>query len=108
MPSEKQFENKVKAFLESKRIYRLGAHKGAARGYYVKRFGGGVYTPAGLPDMQIVIGGTCLEVEIKKSGGVASALQLQKIDQINASGGHGFVLYPEDFEDFKALVENYV
>lgn len=54
--------------------------------------------------MQIVIKGICVEVELKGPSGRPSPLQVQKIRQINESGGIGFILYPKNFDDFKAFV----
>ena len=54
MAAEKNFENKVKRYLESIGVYDLGTGadkmKVAPCGYYEKRWGGG-YSKAGLPDM---------------------------------------------------------
>lgn len=58
MAAEKQFENRVKRYLETLGIYPLGcAHDKMTVppvGYYEKRWGGG-YSKAGLPDMNQVI-----------------------------------------------------
>lgn len=54
--------------------------------------------------MQIVVKGICVEVELKASNGKPSPLQVQKINQINESGGIGFILYPKDFADFKSFI----
>lgn len=103
---EKEFENKVKRFLESQGIYRLGAWTPIeTNGYYLKRWGGGQYIPAGIPDMQIVIGQLCLEVEIKNETGKLSKLQRLKIKQINNAGGFAICLKPKDFEWFKEKIK---
>jgi hypothetical protein len=102
MAEEKRFENKVKRWLESQGIYPLGTAPDKMPlppvGYYVKRWGGGQYQKAGLPDMQIVVKGTCLEVELKAENGVISELQKQKLAQIKQSGGHAYVVRPSSFE----------
>lgn len=54
--------------------------------------------------MQIVVKGVCIEAELKGPSGRPSPLQVQKIRQINESGGIGFILYPKNFDDFKAFV----
>jgi hypothetical protein len=74
-------------------------------GYWEKRWGGGRYTKSGLPDMKITVNGISLEVELKASDGIPSALQKRNIRQINRSGCFGFVLYPEGFENFKKIVK---
>lgn len=57
MAAEKNFENKVKRYLESIGVYDLGTGadkmKVAPCGYYEKRWGGG-YSKAGLPDTRTV------------------------------------------------------
>lgn len=105
---EKSFETKIKRYLESIGIYRLGTAPNKMKippiGYYTKRWGGGVFTPSGLPDLQIVVHGKCIEVEIKQSSGKPSEMQLFMLDQINKSGGQGILLYPHDFEKFKEKI----
>ncbi len=108
MAQEKQFEGKMKRFLELKGIYPLGTEKQKVIdpiGYYTKRWGGGIYVKSGLPDYQIVVNGVCLEVETKAQNGKPSALQIQKLKQIDDAGGFGILLYPDEFEIFKDLIE---
>lgn len=106
---EKVFENKVKRYLESKGIYRLGTDvRGKnAVGYYTKRHGN-VFTGSGLPDMQIVLKGTCVEVELKNEEGTTSKVQDFIIDQINNSHGFALVVRPQNFDDFKLFLENFL
>ncbi len=109
MAGEKNFENRLKKWLESEGIYPLGepVDKMAVPpcGYWEKRWGGGRYVKAGLPDMRITVNGVALEVELKASNGKPSDLQKRNIRQINRSGGLAFVLYPEGFETFKTIVK---
>ena len=108
MAAEKQFENRVKRWLESIGVYPLGtaADKMTVEpiGYYEKRWGGG-YTKAGLPDMHIVVCGISIDAELKASTGRASELQKHNIRQINNSLSIALLLYPEGFEDFKKIVK---
>lgn len=112
MAAEKQFENRVKQYLETKGIYALGtSHTNMAVepiGYYEKRWGGGMFTKAGLPDMHVCIKGRSIEVELKAQNGRVSALQTVMINQINRSGGKAIVLKPSDFDMFKNLIEEYI
>ena len=107
MGSEKLFETKLKRWLESEGIYRLGTPKQDMAvepcGYWEKRHGS-VYTGSGLPDMHIVVNGISLEVELKAPNGKPSELQIQKINQIADAGCLGVVLYPKDFDGFRKLV----
>ena len=109
MAGEKNFENRLKKWLESEGIYPLGepVNRMSAPpcGYWEKRWGGGRYVKSGLPDMRIVVKGLALEVELKATTGAPSDLQKRNIWQINRSGCFGFVLYPEGFENFKKIVK---
>lgn len=106
---EKNFENRVKDYLKSKGIYPFGTPKDKMKvpicGYYEKRFANRM-TKSGMPDMHIVIKGISLEVELKKVGGKPSELQIFNINLIRSSGSLGIILYPEDFENFKCLVND--
>lgn len=108
MPAEKNYEHQITRFLENNGIYALGTEQQNMTvppvGYYNKRWGGGKYVKSGLPDYQIVVQGHCIEVEVKASNGVESALQRQKIQQINNAGGCAFFLYPKDFNAFTWLI----
>lgn len=132
MAAEKNFENRVKKFLESEGIYPFGTPKQKMLvepcGYYEKRWGGGNYTKSGLPDLHVVVNGFSIEAETKSPNYKPTALQLHNIEQITFSNCKGFVLYenqkdaklcsawikrkyPEceavqvkDFDDFKKLI----
>lgn len=112
MAGEKNFENRLKRWLESVGIYPLGEPLDKIRvhpcGYYEKRWGGGRFQKSGLPDMRIVVNGITLEVELKATNGTPSELQKHNIRQINYSGGFGFILYPEGFETFKEIVKGVI
>lgn len=108
MAAEKSFEEKLKKWLESEGIYPLGTPKQnmlvKPYGYWEKRWGGGKYTKAGLPDMHIVVNGISIEVELKAPRGRVSELQKHNINQIDNAGCIALVLFPKDFENFKKLV----
>lgn len=107
MAAEKQFENKVKRWLESVGVYDLGTPESKMGvppvGYYEKRWGGGM-SKAGLPDMHVVVNGINLDVELKAPNGRPSALQRVMIRQINACGSFACVLYPSGFEAFQKII----
>lgn len=107
--AEKNFENRVKRWLESEGIYALGTPKQkiAAKpiGYYEKRWGGGNFTKSGLPDMHIVVNGKSIDIELKAPNGRPSDLQLFTINQINSSGGKAFIVYPKDFDKLKTIIK---
>lgn len=108
MAAEKNFENRVKKWLESEGIYALGTGADTMVvqpcGYYEKRWGGG-YSKSGLPDIHLTVNYISIDVELKASNGTPSELQKQKIKQINRSQSVGVVLYPEGFEEFKKIVK---
>lgn len=113
MAKEKNFENRVKRYLESVGVYALGTPKQKMtvkpKGYYEKRWGSAM-TTAGLPDLHIVVKGKSIEIELKAPKGKPSILQKRMIDQIVASGSIGAILYefkkdiPKD-NDFKAYID---
>lgn len=111
MAAEKNFENRVKKWLQGLGVYPLGTAADKMDvppiGYYEKRWGGG-YSKKGLPDMHIVVNGINLDVELKASNGNPSDLQKQKIRQINNSGSIALILYPEGFEQFKKIVKGVI
>lgn len=110
MAAEKSFEERLKKWLESEGIYALGTPEqdivAEPCGYWEKRWGGGKYIKAGMPDMHIVVNGVSLEVELKAPNGRPSELQIQKLNQIDQAGCIGFVLFPKDFEKFQRLIRH--
>ena len=107
MAGEKNFENRLKKWLESEGIYPLGEPvdrmSAPPCGFYEKRWGGSRYVKSGLPDMRITVKGIALEVELKATNGTPSVLQKRNIRQINNSGGIAMVLYPQGFDTFKDI-----
>ena len=108
MAAEKNFENRLKKWLESEGVYPIGIENQKITvtpcGYYEKRWGGG-YSKKGLPDMHIVVNGINIDAELKASTGRASELQKHNVVQVNASGSIAMILYPEGFEEFKSIVK---
>ena len=123
MAAEKNFENRIKDFLQSIGVYALGTPiqkmKVPPVGYYEKRWGNKM-TTSGLPDLHIVIKNQSLEIEVKAPKGKPSELQKHMIEQIVKSGCNGAILYehekdiPDDgyeyyteYEMFKRVVKMY-
>lgn len=94
MASEKNFENRVKKYLNE---------KGA---YVIKYWGGGNFTRSGVPDLLVCYRGHFIGLEIKAENGKPSELQLHHLEQIKKAGGCAFILRPSDFADFKEWLEN--
>ena len=90
---EKVFENKIKAYLKS-----IGA-------YFIKTHGDR-FSRVGTPDIISCVNGHFVAVEVKAENGKPSDLQIYHLDEIRKSGGHSFLLYSKDFEDFKKICEN--
>lgn len=92
MAQEKQFENKVKAYLKEQGCWVL------------KTWSNGIQRE-GIPDLLVCCNGYFLGIELKAADGKPSALQEWNIDQINKAGGIGIILYPHMFDEFKTFVE---
>jgi hypothetical protein len=91
--TEKNFENKVKKFLKDEGCY------------FIKYWGGGEFTKAGVPDVLACVDGFFFGIEIKAPKGKPSPLQIHNLQQIDESGGFAVLLYPIDFELFQNLVK---
>ena len=89
--TEKQFETKIRKFLEGEGCY------------YFKVWGGGMQK-AGIPDLIVCCNGYFVAVEVKSAKGQPSALQLHTLNEIAKAGGKTWILYPKDFEFFKQLI----
>lgn len=89
MAKEKEFENKVKAFLDT-----------IPYTWYFKHWAG-PYSKLGIPDIIGCMNGRFFAIEVKAPNGKPSALQLRVINLIRAARGIGYILYPTDFENFK-------
>lgn len=93
MAAEKNFENKVKKFLEEKNCW------------FLKYWGGAAYTKSGIPDLLVCCNGHFLGVEIKAPKGKPSPLQIHNLKQIHEAGGLAILLYPDNFTLFQNMVD---
>lgn len=91
--TEKQFEEKVKAFLKKSGCW------------YLKTWSNGIQRQ-GVPDLLVCCNGYFLGVELKNETGKPSELQLWNIAKIRESGGIGIVLYPDQFKEFAECIMN--
>lgn len=91
MAAEKNFENKVKKFLNE---------QGA---WHVKFFANS-FTKSGIPDILACVNGYFVGVEVKAQNGTPSELQLYNIRKIREAGGFAIILYPSGFEEFKKFI----
>lgn len=93
MAAEKNFENRVKNYLKEQGCY------------FIKYWAGAAYTKSGVPDILVCCNGQFMGIETKAPKGKPSELQIYNLRQIDKAGGIAVLLYPDDFEHFKALVE---
>ena len=93
--AEKNFENKIKAYLKS-----IGA-------YFIKTHGDR-FSKVGTPDIIACIKGKFVAIEVKAENGKPSELQHYHIQQINNAGGYAVILYPKDFEQFKQDINTFL
>ena len=91
MAAEKTFENKVKKYIE--------AHDGWQVKFFANRM-----TKNGIPDVLACINGYFVAVEVKVENGKPSELQKYTVGKINDAGGCAIILYPDQYEKFKKLI----
>ena len=94
MAGEKNFENRIKAFLKS---------EGA---WFIKYWAGSQFTKSGVPDILACVDGYFVAIEVKGPNGTPSELQLHTIKKIREAGGFAFVLYPSGFDEFKRFIRD--
>ena len=92
MAAEKQFENKVKKFLEDE-------------GCFFVKFFANAFTKKGIPDILCCCNGYFVGIETKADDGKPTALQLKKCREIRKAGGFAWVVYPTAFEQLKQLIK---
>ena len=93
MAAEKNFENKIKKYLEDNDCW------------FVKFFANS-YTKKGIPDILACVNGYFLGIEVKAPNGKPSELQKYNIKKITKANGCAIVLYPRDFEMFEKIIKS--
>lgn len=93
LTAEKNFETKVKKYLESQECW------------FVKFFANRM-TRKGIPDVLACVNGFFVGIELKSTAGKPTDLQIYNRNKIRRCGGISIVLYPEQFEDFKLMIED--
>ncbi len=94
MAAEKNFENRVKQYLDD-----YGC-------WWLKYWAGAAFTKTGIPDILVSSDGWFMALEVKAPNGAPSQLQLYHLRRIRDSGGYGVLLYPKDFEQFRLFNEH--
>lgn len=92
MAAEKSFENKIKKYLES-------------RGCWLVKYFANRMTKSGVPDILACVNGRFVGIEVKATNGHPSELQIWNRDKIREAGGFAIIIYPDQFEDFKVLID---
>ena len=92
MAQEKNFENRIKTWLDEKGCY------------FVKQFGC-AFTKSGVPDLLCCVNGKFVAIEVKAENGKTSDLQDYNIAKIKKAGGIALVVKPSQFDELKDLIE---
>lgn len=95
MAAEKSFENKIKKYLKDNGCW------------YVKYFANRM-TKSGIPDILACVNGFFVAIEVKASNGKPSELQLYHRDEIRKAKGMSIIIYPEQWDDFKLLIQDLI
>ena len=95
MAQEKSFENKIKKYLKDNGCW------------YVKYFANRM-TKSGIPDILACVNGFFVAIEVKASNGKPSELQLYHRDEIRKAKGMSIIVYPEQWDDFKLLIQDLI
>lgn len=90
--NEKRFEMKIRKELEKYNAWVL------------KTWSNGIQR-AGIPDLIVCLNGHFVGIEVKAEKGKPSELQKYNIKKIKEAGGIAMIVYPDDFEDIKKLLE---
>lgn len=93
MAAEKNYENRIKKYLESK-------------GAWFVKFFANAYTSSGIPDILCCINGRFVGIEVKQETGKPSLLQKVHLKRIGEAGGIGILAYPSGYEKLKDLIDN--
>lgn len=95
MAAEKNFENRIKKYLEKK------------NGWYVKFFAN-AYTKSGIPDILCCLNGRFVGIEVKQETGKPSELQEFHLQEINKINGLGILAYPSGFVKLKEIIDKVI
>lgn len=98
--NEKDFENKIRTFLNKNNIYHFKFFGGLVN----TRSSNFVKTRKGVPDLICCINGIFVGLEIKSEKGKYSTEQLENFLEINKNKGLCFIVYPKDFELLKICI----
>lgn len=92
MAAEKNFEDKIKAYLKN-------------HGCWHVKFFANAFTKSGIPDILSTVNGYFVAIEVKAPNGTPSELQKYNVNQINQCQGFAVVVCPKQFEDLKYMIQ---
>lgn len=92
MAQEKNFENKIKAYLKEKGCYHV-------------KFFANAFTKKGVPDILACINGFFVGIEVKAENGKVSALQIYNREHIKKSGGIAMIVKPSQWNELKNTID---
>lgn len=92
MATEKNFENRIKQFLQKEGCW------------FIKYWGGGYYTKEGIPDILACVNGQFVAIEVKAPNGRPTPMQIKKLMDIDKSHGWSVLLYPNNFTLFQNFI----
>ena len=92
MAAEKNFENRLKKFLEDE-------------GCWFVKFFANAYTKSGIPDLLVCCNSYFIGVEVKAPNGKPSELQKWNVNKIIEANGIAVILYPDQFDRFKHMIK---
>ena len=98
---EKEFENQIRDYLKKKKIYHFKFWGGK-----LKINGRFVRTKAGVADLNCCVNGVFVGIEVKQENGTPDIKQIENAKEINKTGGLCFIVYPDDFELLKLIIES--
>lgn len=108
---EKNLENRLKKWLQSRGIYPPNTPKQKIKaepiGYYEKRFGS-MFSISGLPDVHICIRGHSIDLELKDVKGKPSRVQLKILDNMNNWKCEAYLIYPKDWDFITKRIEEVI
>ena len=83
-----------------------------SKGAWVLKYWGGSsqkginFTKSGIPDLLVCFRGVFIGIELKAPKGKPSDLQWYNLKEIDKAGGIAILLYPQDFEQFRKLIDD--
>lgn len=92
MAAEKNFENKIKDYLEDS-------------GCWFVKFFANSFTKSGIPDILACVNSYFVAIEVKAPSGKPSELQKYNVNLINECQGFAVVVSPKQFEALKDIIQ---